>query len=100
MESRIPVGLVVAGPTIATDAVLFDSIIDRLKAGERVAAVNIDSTQIPNLKSALKYINRHASNQGPNADDEDTTSDDQQVRVRGLSENLSLTFDLNRVVAI
>lgn len=82
-----------AGPTIATDAVLFDSITDRVKIGKRVAAVNLDSAQIPNLKSALKYINRHASNQAPNVDDEETTDQGQEVRVRGLSKSPSLTFE-------
>lgn len=74
----------VAGPTLTTDAVLFDSITDRVKIGERVAAVNLDSAQIPNLKSALKYINRYASDQAFDEDDEETTGDGQQVRVRRL----------------
>ena len=74
----------VAGPTLSTDAVLFGSITDRVKIGERVAAVNLDSAQIPNLKSALKYINRYASDQAFDEDDEETTGDGQQVRVRRL----------------
>ncbi|MCJ1262646.1 hypothetical protein MMC22_002516 [Lobaria immixta] len=77
-ESKIPTGLIVAGPTINTDAVLFESITDRVKFGERVTVVNLDSAQIPNLKSALKYINRYASNQATDLDDEETTDDGQQ----------------------
>ena len=87
-----------AGPTIATDADLFDSITNRVKIGKRVAAVNLDSAQMPNLKSALKYINRHASNQAFNVDDEETTEHAQQVRVRGLSKSLLLTFE--RVIGV
>lgn len=87
-----------AGPTINTDAVLFESITDRVKFGERVTVVNLDSAQIPNLKSALKYINRYASNQATDLDDEETTDDGQQVRIRDFSERNSFIFE--RVVGI
>lgn len=55
--------------------------------------MNLDSAaQIPNLKSALKYINRYALNHAPDVDDEETTGDDQQVSVRGLQKVRRLNF--------
>lgn len=60
--------------------------------------VNLDSAQISNLKSALKYINRYASNQAADLDDEETTDDGQQVRIRDFSERNSFIFE--RVVGI
>lgn len=87
-----------AGPTIATDADLFDSITGRVRIGERVAAVNLDSAQISNLKSALKYINQYASNQASDVDEEETTGDGHEVRVRSWSESPSFIFE--RMVGI
>ena len=75
-DGKIPTGFIVTGPRIATDAGLFDAIPEHAKLEEQVATIDIDSAQTPNLKSALKYINRYAT---MNAPDQADTNDRQQV---------------------
>lgn len=70
-----------AGPRTATDAGLFCSIIEHAKQSEGVAAVTIDSAQTPNLKSALKYINKYATVQGFDQKDEESIENSQDVGI-------------------
>lgn len=74
-NGKIPTGFIVAGPSRAADANLFESIADYLKSKERISMVILDSMQTPNLKSALKCINGCATPLDQNLiDDEDIDS--------------------------
>lgn len=50
---------------------LFDAIAEKVKREENTTAVTLDSTQIFNLKSVLKYINQYATNRIPDVADEE-----------------------------
>ncbi len=78
-----------AGPSIATDAGLFGSIISKVNLQERVAAVNMGFTQMTNVKYAVKHITKYTTEVDPGSNDENSgdeeANDHQQVSVLFLS---------------
>ena len=75
----MPVGLITMVSNVSAYVRLIESISTRLRSEERVLVVNLSSQQTPNLKAALKHVNRQATNQSFDADDEDAFNDTQQV---------------------
>ncbi len=87
---KIPAGLIVAKPGAETYSSLISSIAENIKAHERAIMVNLTTSQAPNLKSVLKYINQHATNQDPAIVDEEMFVDRQKVvRLNLFFENIS-----------
>ncbi len=76
---KIPAGLIVANPGAETYSSLIDAIAEHLRGQEKATVVNLTSSQITNLKSVLKYINQHATNQDVAMADEETAFDLQKV---------------------
>lgn len=62
-------GLIVSGPESSNSSALFESLEETVNLQERVIMITVSSGQSPNLKTVLKHINQHATNQAP---DEET----------------------------
>lgn len=68
--TRIPTGLVVAGPSIASHAQLFDSLAQRTANEADSAFVALASNECPNLKTLLKNLIRKATSAEEDEGDE------------------------------
>lgn len=64
---------------------LFNAIAEKLKREENTIAITLDLTQIFNLKSVLKNINRYATNRTPDVNDEEMFIPTRKVLFHGLS---------------
>ena len=65
---ELPCGLIVGAPNVTNQSSLTDAITREIRASEDTVIVSLLSTQLPNLKAALKYINQQAASQfGGNA---------------------------------
>ncbi|KAF4535182.1 Origin recognition complex subunit 3 [Lasiodiplodia theobromae] len=84
--SKIPTGLVVAGPSIASHAQFFDSLAQRTAGEADSAFVALTSSECPNLKTLLKHLIRKATS----AEDDDG---DELVAPRRKGPKL-LNYDL------
>ncbi|EKG09208.1 Origin recognition complex subunit 3 [Macrophomina phaseolina MS6] len=84
--SKIPTGLVVAGPSIASHAQFFDSLAQRTAVEAQSVFVALTSSECPNLKTLLKNLIRKATS----ADDGDG---DEHVFTRRKGPRL-LNYDL------
>ncbi|KAK8163089.1 origin recognition complex subunit 3 N-terminus-domain-containing protein [Phyllosticta citrichinensis] len=60
-SSRIPAGLVVAGPAIASHAQFFDSLAERVAGEANSVFVALKAAECPNLKTLLKNVIRKAT---------------------------------------
>lgn len=78
-DREIPSGLIVAGLNVATHSEIFRSIERCIKCESGVSAITLDFSQAPNLKSALKYINRIATNQDFDLNEGETFVDRHKV---------------------
>lgn len=59
----MPTALIVGAPNLSSQARLSDAIAQQIRTIEDAILVGLTSTQLPNLKAALKYINRQATSQ-------------------------------------
>ena len=50
---------------------LFDAIAENIKCDENTIVVTVDSTQMFNLKSVLRYINQSGTSRNPDTADEE-----------------------------
>lgn len=84
-DGKIPAGLVLLEPSVATDLGLFGSISDQVKIKQRVAAVNFEHAQITKVKAAIKHIIRYVTDKGSGLDngghDEELGDERQQVSI-------------------
>ena len=65
----MPSGLIVGTPNVTNHTSLTDSITQKIRASEDTVVVSLLSTQLPNLKTALKYVNQQVTSHfGGNAD--------------------------------
>ena len=66
---ELPCGLIVGAPNVTNQSSLTDAITRKIQASEGTLVVSLLSTQLPNLKTALKYVNQQAaSHLGGNVD--------------------------------
>lgn len=79
----MPSGLIIGAPNVTNHNSLTDSITRKIRASEDTVVVSLLSTQLPNLKTALKYINQQAASQ---------FSDDADINWAGRGQYLN--FDL------
>lgn len=70
---------------------LFDAIAEKIKKEENTIAVTVDSNQVFNLKSVLKYINQSGTNRTSDTADEEMFIPTQKVISDG---NLSIRHTL------
>jgi hypothetical protein len=59
---KIPTGLIVTGPSIALQELLFSQLAERLKFNAEVLVVVLRSSDATNLKAVLKKLIRDVSN--------------------------------------
>lgn len=83
---QIPTGLIVTGPNIASQQLLFLQISECLQANPLDIVVTIRSANAGNLKSALKKIIGDATNQS--WQDEDDEHDDQPDQYQQKSNDI------------
>lgn len=69
---EIPSGFIVAGLNVATHSEIFRSIEKRINCESGVSAITLDFSKAPNLKSALKHINRIVTNQDSDLNEGET----------------------------
>jgi origin recognition complex subunit 3 len=70
-SSKLPCGLILAGPSIAAHAIFFDQLSKRIASETAISTFSlITSTDSPNLKSLLKVLITSATTQ-TSLDDED-----------------------------
>ncbi|KAL8796733.1 MAG: hypothetical protein Q9195_001123 [Heterodermia aff. obscurata] len=60
---ELPSGLIVAAPNVTNQSSLTDAITQQIRTNEDIVVVSLLSTQLPNLKTALKYVNQQATSQ-------------------------------------
>ena len=80
-DGKIPAGLVVTGPNIASHRLLFSQIATRIQSNPEDLFVHLASGENPNLKATLKVVIRKALNQLGDRDQED---EDQNAQVEIL----------------
>ncbi|OMP87239.1 Origin recognition complex subunit 3 [Diplodia seriata] len=68
-SSKIPTGLVVAGPSIASHAQFFDSLAQRTVGEAGSTFVALTSSECPNLKTLLKHLIRKATSAEDDGDE-------------------------------
>lgn len=92
--TKVPTGLVVAGPSIASHSQFFDRSSQRIISEcESASCVVISSAECPNLKSLLKVVIKKSTTR--NVDDED---DDELVTASQRGHKL-LDYDLQLLQA-
>lgn len=67
--SKIPAALIVTGPNIASQELLFEQLAESLGVAVQGRCVRLRSAEAPNLKATLKKIIRDVTR--PNSGDED-----------------------------
>ncbi|KAI9834735.1 MAG: hypothetical protein M1819_002820 [Sarea resinae] len=96
---KIPTGLIVAGPSIASHGMLFSQISRRIREESGAPIVTITSGQASNLKTILKNLIRSATNQLT----EETEDELNQTNQRGpklLNYDLQILADHVKVQGI
>lgn len=78
-HDKIPTGLIVGASNGSTHLNLSQAIAARLQRETRTIVINLASTQASNLKSALRHINRSATNHDADSIDDETIERSQQV---------------------
>ena len=58
---ELPCGLIVGAPNVTNQSSLTDAITRQIRASEDTVVISLVSTQLPNLKAALKYVNQQAA---------------------------------------
>lgn len=81
--TKIPAGLIVTGPNIASQDLLFEQLAERLGSATQGRFVRLRSAEAPNLKTTLKKIIRDVTRQ---------TSDDDENAELALGSDVSLSF--------
>ncbi len=70
-NGKLPTGLIVAGPDIASHGSLFDQIAARTRVVVNGPAIVLTSGEAPNLKMALKNIIKKGTNFSHGVDDDE-----------------------------
>lgn len=78
-KDQIPTGLIVTGPNVASQELLFNQISERLKAKTNSLVITLRSMDASNLKTALKKLIRAATNQKGDDEDEAQVTTNQNV---------------------
>ncbi|KAI9836170.1 MAG: hypothetical protein M1837_003433 [Sclerophora amabilis] len=86
-DDRIPTGLIVAGPSIASHQLLFQQIADRISAANHGSIIILKSGDGSNLKTILKKVIRDATEQ------EDSDQEEDQIG-KPSKGNKVLNYDL------
>jgi|SRR5450432_129693 origin recognition complex subunit 3 len=98
-KTQIPTGLIVTGPNIASQELLFNQLAGRLRSDAHVPVVLLRSSDAPNLKTLLKKLIRDATNQ-KGGDDDDAQI--MQTNVSSIIECLNkvLTFPGSQAIEL
>jgi len=92
---KLPTGLVVAGPSIASHGSFFDQLSEKVALeGENIFAL-LQSSECPNLKTLLSALIKKTTQSGSNFDDddEDDTFSRPRKGPRLLSYDLQILFE-------
>ncbi|KAK7558254.1 origin recognition complex subunit [Phyllosticta citricarpa] len=92
-SSRIPAGLVVAGPAIASHAQFFDSLAERAASEADGVFVALKSAECPNLKTLLKNVIRKATAAEEEDDDEHVATATRRRGPKLLNYDLQLLYE-------
>lgn len=68
--TKIPAALIVTGPNIASQDLLFDQLAERLCDDVQGRCVQLRAAEAPNLKTTLKKIIRDVTRRKANGDDD------------------------------
>ncbi|KAI9795823.1 MAG: hypothetical protein M1835_005146 [Candelina submexicana] len=91
-NGKLPTGLIVAGPDIASHGLLFEQIAARIRGECNGPAIIITAGEAPNLKTALKNITKKGTNRSHALDDE---GDDKEYTLQKAARNPS--YDLQNL---
>lgn len=69
-KEQIPAGLIVTGPNIASQELLFGQLATHLRSATDNIVVTLRSGDAPNLKTVLKKVIRDAASSKPDPDDD------------------------------
>jgi hypothetical protein len=83
-KEKIPTGLIVTGPNIASQELLFGQLADRIRNDTGALVVTFRSGDGSNLKTVLKKLIRDATNQD---------HDDEDERLTGSAQDVSYSAD-------
>lgn len=92
-EQHVPTGLIVTGPNIASQELLFTQITGRLRSEGIGIAVTIRSGDATNLKTLLKKLIRDATNQRSDDNDNEELQSSQHGGRRLLNYDLEALHD-------
>ncbi|KAF1981426.1 origin recognition complex subunit [Aulographum hederae CBS 113979] len=93
-SSKIPIGLIVAGPSIASHGTFFSQLSDRIVGESRTCFVSISSSECPNLKTLLStLIKKATARRSLDEDDEGLITTSSRKGPRLLSYDLQLLYD-------
>lgn len=79
--SKIPAALIVTGPNIASQDLLFEQLVERLGDVVQGRCVRLRSAEAPNLKATLKKIIRDVTKQRPSSGDDAELAVGQDVSI-------------------
>ena len=69
-SDKIPAGIIITGPNIASQDLLFEQLAETLCNATQAKFVRLRSAEAPHLKAALKKIIRDGTARGGSGDDE------------------------------
>jgi hypothetical protein len=84
-RDTVPAGLIVTGPNIASQSLLFSQLSERLQSEINGPIVILRSGDASNLKAVLKQLIRDATNQRSTDDDEEGVVFEREVSRRCVS---------------
>ena len=94
---RLPAAIVVTGPGLASQTVLFEQLAATPKSGKRTSFICLSSGQAPNLKTFLKHVISKGSSRANSLDDDEDQDeimqDVQRKRPRLLNYDLQILQD-------
>lgn len=98
--SKIPAALIVTGPNIASQDLLFEQLAESLGDAVQGRCVRLRSAEAPNLKATLKKIIRDVTRQNLSDDDdaELTVGSDVSARFPQISATWSIRGVILRVL--
>lgn len=79
-DDRIPTGLIVTGPNIASQDLIFGQLSNDFRSTNDVIVVNLRSGDAPNLKTALKKLVRESTSQTIEDDENTRTISQEDVK--------------------
>jgi origin recognition complex subunit 3 len=93
-RSKLPCGLILAGPSIAAHATFFEQLSERITSEPASSFSLITSTDSPNLKSLLKVLIRNGTSQKSLDDEDGNLVSRKRVGPKLLDYDLQLLHEL------